>query len=91
MSLLEHLDEVQGKAREHIERDREMLLLSRELVTIDTKVPLEGGFESIGPPAPDEARLIAWLDAGGALDLVDHRVQCGVGVVGRALVAQPCV
>jgi len=57
--ILEHLDEVKGKAREHIERDREMLLLSRDLVTIDTAVPLEGGgFTSVGPPAPDREGLV---------------------------------
>ena len=32
--VLEHLDEVKGKAKEHIERDRDQLLMSLELVTI---------------------------------------------------------
>jgi len=56
--LLERLDEVKGKAREKIEASRDELVLSRELVTIDTNVPLDPGFESITPPAPDAARLI---------------------------------
>ncbi len=57
--VLEHLDEVKGKAREYIERDREQLLLSLELVTIDTQVELDPGFEGIEPPAPDEDELLA--------------------------------
>ena len=44
---------MQGKAREKIERDRERLLLSRELVTIHTDVPLDPGFEGLRPPEPD--------------------------------------
>ncbi len=57
-ALLERLDEVKGKAREHLERDREQLLLSRELVTVDTAVPLGGGVESIGPAEPERQELI---------------------------------
>ena len=57
-SLLERLDEVKGKTKEKIEADREMLLLSKELVIIDCEVPLDPGFASITPPEPDAARLI---------------------------------
>jgi len=57
--LLERLDEVQGKTRERIEASRDLLLLSRELVTIDRNVPLDPGFEAIGPPHPDNALLTA--------------------------------
>ena len=42
---------VTGKKREYIERDRELLLLSRELVTIDTRVPLDRGVAELGPAA----------------------------------------
>jgi len=56
--VLEHLEEVKGKAKEHIERDRDMLLLSRELVTIDTAVPLEGDVGGLEAPAPDLERLL---------------------------------
>ena len=56
--LLEHLDQVKGKAREYIERDREQLLLSRELVTIHTDVPLDPGLEAIEAPAPEIAKLV---------------------------------
>ncbi len=55
--VLEHLDQVQGAKRGHIERDREMLLLSRELVTIDIAVPLDPGFDAIGPAQPDPRAL----------------------------------
>jgi DNA polymerase I len=57
-ALLENLPKVKGKAREYIERDRELLLLSRELVTIDTRVPLDPGVEGILPPAPNPKELL---------------------------------
>ena len=57
--VLEHLDEVKGKAREHIERDREQLLMSLELVTIHTDVELEPGLECVGAPEPDDDALLA--------------------------------
>ena len=60
--LLERLDEVKGKTREKIEHDREMLLLSKELVLIDCEVPLDPGFESIVPPEPDTRKLIELFD-----------------------------
>ena len=56
--LLERLDEVKGKAREHIERDREQLLLSRELVTIQTDVEVDPPLESLPVPQPDEDGLV---------------------------------
>ena len=59
--VLEHLDEVKGKAREHIERDREQLLMSLELVTIVTDVALDPGLECIGPANPDEGELLRLL------------------------------
>ena len=51
--VLEHLEEIKGKQREHIERDREQLLLSRELVTINTEVPLEMEATDLTAPEPD--------------------------------------
>ena len=56
--LLERLDEVKGKTKDKIAEQRDQLLLSRELVTIDTNVPLEPGFEAVGPPAPDREALV---------------------------------
>jgi len=58
-NLLEHLDEVKPKVREKIEASRELLLLSRELVTIHTDVPLERGVDALATPAPDSEALIA--------------------------------
>ena len=70
--LLERLDEVKGKAKEKIEASRDALVLSRELVTIDTNVPLDPGFESITPPAPDSARLIQLFRDLEFVSLVDQ-------------------
>src|SRR5262245_18996370 len=57
-ALLERLSEVKGKAREKIEAGRELLLLSRELVTIHTDVPLERGVADLARPEPDAQALI---------------------------------
>ena len=56
-AILERIDEVKGKTKEKLESDRENLLLSYELVTIDREVPLEPGFEGVGAPEPDAERL----------------------------------
>ncbi len=56
--LLERLEEVKGKTKEKIEASRDLLVLSRELVTIDTEVPLNPGFDSITAPNPDTVKLI---------------------------------
>jgi len=53
--LLERLDEVKGKVREKIEAHRDDLLMSRELVTIDTEVDVD--FERVAAPCPDVDRL----------------------------------
>ncbi len=58
-NMLAQLDRVKGKVRELIERDREVLLLSRRLVTIDRHVPLDPGIEGIRPPVPDPHALQA--------------------------------
>ncbi|MDP6519351.1 MAG: DNA polymerase I [Planctomycetota bacterium] len=56
--VLENLDSIKGKAREYIERDREQLLMSLDLVTIRCEVPLDPGFASVGAAAPDDGRLV---------------------------------
>ena len=56
--VLERIDEVKGKTKEKLEQDRENLLLSLELVTIDLDVELDPGFEAIGPAEPDEKELV---------------------------------
>lgn len=55
--VLAHLADLKPKQREKVEASRELLLLSRELVTIQTDVPLERGADSLGPAAPDAKRL----------------------------------
>ncbi len=55
--LLERIDEVKGKTKEKLETDRENLLLSLDLVTIRTDVPLDPGFEAVGPAEPDVETL----------------------------------
>jgi len=60
-AILERIDEVKGKTKDKLEASRELLLLSRELVTIDTDVPLDPPFDAIvemGPPHPDEPALV---------------------------------
>ncbi|MDG2143282.1 MAG: DNA polymerase I [Planctomycetota bacterium] len=57
-NLLENLDQVKGKNKEKIETDREMLELSLDLVTIDKEVPLDPGFEVIGPAEPNDQELL---------------------------------
>lgn len=56
-ALLERLEEVKGKNKEKIEDDRDNLLLSLELVTIDTDVPLEPGLEAVTASEPDVQEL----------------------------------
>ena len=58
-NLLEHLEEVRGRQKALIERDREQLLLSRDLVTIDREVPLDPRADELQPPEPDSDRLHA--------------------------------
>jgi DNA polymerase I len=55
--VLAHLDDLTPKLREKIEADRENLLLSRELVTIHSDLPLHPGLESIGPARPETKLL----------------------------------
>jgi DNA polymerase-1 len=76
--LLAHLDLVKGKAGEALRRDREQLLLSRELVTIAHDVPLDPGFIGLQPPAPDTHKLAALykrLDFKSLLPRVTSQVQ----------------
>ena len=56
-AMLERLDEVKGKQKEKIEASRELLELSRELVTIDTNVPLDIAYDELGPSSEDGAAL----------------------------------
>jgi len=56
--VYEHVDEISGeKTRENVKAHRADALLSRDLVTIDTDVPLEADFERLRLQAPDRAAL----------------------------------
>ncbi len=68
--LLANLNKVAPKTREKIEHCRENLLLSRELVTIDTHVPLDPGLESIGPAKIDAKELGALYQRLGFISLL---------------------
>ncbi|MBI5362037.1 MAG: DNA polymerase I, partial [Planctomycetes bacterium] len=55
--LIERIEEVKGKAKEHLKRDLDHLRLSLELVTIHRDVPLDPGLDAIGPAKPDSKAL----------------------------------
>jgi len=51
-----HLDEIKGKQREKLEEFREQAFLSRDLATINTKVPVKEGLDDLAcRPRDDEA------------------------------------
>jgi DNA polymerase-1 len=82
-ALLERLGDVKGKAREHIERDRELLLLSRQLVTIDTAVPLDPPFDCLDCPRPDPRALAALYTRLGFISLLKKAVPGGSAAADR--------
>lgn len=54
--ILANVEELKGRRKKTLTENRELALLSRELVTIDTTVPVEGGLEGIRlPDAPPSA------------------------------------
>jgi len=55
--VYEHLEEIKGKRREILEQNKALAFLSRQLVTIDTEVPLEYSFEDFTLDAPDSDQL----------------------------------
>ena len=56
-ALLARIEEVKGKAKEHLKKDLANLRLSLELVTIHRDVPLDPGLDAIGPAKPDAKAL----------------------------------
>ncbi|MEL6896717.1 MAG: DNA polymerase, partial [Planctomycetota bacterium] len=56
-SLLENTDQLKGKQKERVEHDREMALLSKQLVTIITDVPHEYTLEGLRWKAFNETLL----------------------------------
>jgi DNA polymerase I len=64
-ALYERIDEVRGKRRENLERFKDQALLSRKLVTIDTRVPVAfdpDGFRMQAPDGPALGRLFGELE-----------------------------
>ena len=57
--IYENLDAFTGKRRENLENFRDDAFLSRELATIDCKVPLDGGLADLELTPVDEARVNA--------------------------------
>jgi DNA polymerase I len=58
-SIYEALDQIPQKGvREKLARDREMAMLSKRLVTIDTAVPLDVNFHELRAQAPDLPALL---------------------------------
>ena len=55
--LLEHIDELKGKARENVENFGQQGLLSKELATINTEVPIDFDAEMLEYTGPDEDLL----------------------------------
>lgn len=65
-NLYEHLHEVQSKSvHKKLAENREMAFLSKELVTIDTRVPLEFAIEEYAATAPDADKLSQFFDTLG--------------------------
>jgi DNA polymerase-1 len=69
-ALLENLPKVKGKAREHIERDLDMLKLSLALVKIECCVPLDPGFAGLQPAVPDAKQLVHFFHSMGFQSLL---------------------
>jgi DNA polymerase I len=55
--IYEHLDEVKGKLKEKLGDNRELVDLSRRLVTIKKDVPLDVDFDDFAMPEPDDDAL----------------------------------
>jgi DNA polymerase-1 len=58
-TILDSTEELKGKQKKNLEEHRDLALLSQELVTIDTLVPLEESWEDLQLKPPDPAKLNA--------------------------------
>ncbi len=56
-NLYEHIDELKGKQKEKLEDNKEQVLLSKELVTINLDAPIEIDPDSLILEDPDEEKL----------------------------------
>lgn len=75
--VLAGIERVKGKAREHLVRDRENLLLSLDLVTIRRDVPLDPGIDELPRYEPDARATAEFFRRMGFVSLlkkVEQRV-----------------
>ena len=56
-NLYAHADEIKGKRGENLRNAREQAYLSRSLVTLDCKVPVEMDYDALALKEPDKDRL----------------------------------
>lgn len=61
-SIYSNISKLVGKQKESIEKNKEQLYLSRQLVTIDTKVPLETNLNDLVLEKPDYDKLSVVFD-----------------------------
>ncbi len=57
--IYEHLDSFKGKAKERLEQNRKEAFLSKELVVIDTDVPIECSWDDLIVKSPDAEKAQA--------------------------------
>ncbi len=57
--IIEHMDELKGKLKERFEKYKDQALLSKQLATIDTKVPISRDEEELIMSEPDREKLAA--------------------------------
>ena len=70
-NLLAHLNEIpQAKRREGLIRDKEQILISRKLVTLDPDVPVQNSLEDFKAKEPNLDILKAFLDENGFKSLM---------------------
>jgi DNA polymerase-1 len=57
LGVYEHLDELKGKQKENLIAFKEQILLSKELVTIETRVPIDFDAETFVVEKPDTEKI----------------------------------
>lgn len=61
-NLLDHLDEIpQGKRREGLKRDKEKILISEQLVRLNTEVPVDSNLEKFASQDPNSDKMRSFL------------------------------
>jgi len=59
--VIRHADEIGGKIGDNLRAGLDQLALSRQLVTLDDAVTLEGGLDALEPTSPDRERVVELL------------------------------